>query len=61
MHKIIISDTSCLIALENIGLLSILKELYGEVLITTEVKNEFGQKLPDWIITIQVQDKTKQE
>ena len=61
MHKIIISDTSCLIALGNIGLLSILKELYGEVLITNEVKNEFGQKLPDWIITIQVQDKTKQE
>ena len=34
--------------------------MYGEVLITTEVRNEFGEKLPEWIIVIQVQDKTKQ-
>jgi len=60
MDKIIISDTSCLIALSNIGLLYILKDLYGEVLITTEVKDEFGKQLPDWIIVLQVKDRIKQ-
>ena len=60
MSKIIISDTSCLIALSNIGLLHLLKDLYGEVIITTEVCSEFGGVLPDWIIVIQVKDKLKQ-
>jgi predicted nucleic acid-binding protein len=60
MDKIIISDTSCLIALSNIGLLYILKDLYGEVLITTEVNEEFGKQLPSWIFVLQVKDKIKQ-
>jgi predicted nucleic acid-binding protein len=60
MEKIIISDTSCLIALSNIGLLYILKDLYGEVLITTEVNDEFGKQLPNWIVVLQVKDKLKQ-
>lgn len=60
MDKIIISDTSCLIALSNIGLLYILKDLYREVLITTEVNDEFGKQLPNWIIVLQVKDKIKQ-
>ncbi|MDP1727718.1 MAG: DUF3368 domain-containing protein [Bacteroidota bacterium] len=60
MNKIIISDTSCLIALSNIGLLHLLKDLYGEVIMTTEVYSEFGRGLPDWIIVIQVKNKSKQ-
>ncbi len=60
MDRIIISDTSCLIALSNIGLLHILKELFGEVIITSEVKAEFGSKLPDWMIILQVKDRLKQ-
>lgn len=60
MNKIIISDTSCLIALSNIGLLHIIKDLYGEIIITSEVKAEFGGILPDWIIIHQVKDKAKQ-
>lgn len=60
MDKVIISDTSCLIALSNIGLLHIIKDLYGEILITEEVKGEFGSILPDWIIVHQVKDKAKQ-
>lgn len=60
MHKIIISDTSCLIALQNIGLLNLLKDLYQEILITQEVKNEFGVDLPDWIIVVEVKNKEKQ-
>jgi uncharacterized protein len=56
MDKIIISDTSCLIALQNIGLLNLLKDLYNEILITQEVKNEFGLDLPDWIIVLEVKN-----
>lgn len=60
MDKLIISDTSCLIALSNVGLLHILKDIYEEIIITSEVQNEFGGNLPDWIIVINVKDKEKQ-
>ena len=59
MAKIIISDTSCLIALGNIGLLHILRDLYKEVIITQEVKKEYGEKLPDWFIVLKVQNRNK--
>ncbi|MCL2764573.1 MAG: DUF3368 domain-containing protein [Treponema sp.] len=48
-ESIIISDTSCLIALTNINLLDILRQLYNKVLITPEVANEYGESLPEWI------------
>jgi len=60
MDKIIISDTSCLIALSNIGLLDILRDLYQEVIITKEVQAEFGENLPEWIIVSEVKNKDKQ-
>lgn len=50
MPKIVISDTSCLIILSNINELEILKHLYGEIITTVEISNEFGEPLPDWII-----------
>jgi predicted nucleic acid-binding protein len=60
MDRIIISDTSCLIALSKVGLLNILKELYQEIIITREVQEEFGKNLPEWIIVLEVKDKQKQ-
>jgi len=57
MDKIIISDTSCLIALSNIGLLDVLRDLYQEVIITKEVQAEFGGNLPEWIIVSEVKNK----
>lgn len=60
MDKIIISDTSCLIALSNIGLLDILRDLYQEVIITKEVQAEFSGNLPEWIIVSEVKNKDKQ-
>jgi predicted nucleic acid-binding protein len=60
MNNIIISDTSCLIALQKIGLLNILRELYGEIIITPEVNQEFGKSLPSWIIIRIVQNMDKQ-
>ncbi len=50
MKRVVISDTSCLIILSKIGCLHILQSLFGEILITEEVKNEFGETLPDWIV-----------
>lgn len=50
MKRIVISDTSCLIVLSKIGLMNILQSLFGEVWITEEVKNEFGEALPVWIV-----------
>ncbi|MEZ4847494.1 MAG: DUF3368 domain-containing protein [Bacteroidia bacterium] len=48
--RIIISDASPLIALEDIGELELLKRLYQEVIITDIVRNEIHADLPDWII-----------
>jgi len=53
----IISNTSCLIALDNIGMLFILKKLYGKIYIAEEVFNEFGKSVEDWIAVRQVKDK----
>jgi predicted nucleic acid-binding protein len=46
---LIISDTSCLIALTNIGLLDILKKMCSTVVVTPEIADEYGEPLPDWI------------
>ena len=60
MDKIIISDTSCLIALSKIDKLDLLKNLYNEIIITSDVYKEFGGSLPGWIIITEVKDKQKQ-
>lgn len=49
MPKIVISDTSCLVVLEKINELDLLKNIYSDVLTTPEVKSEFGKPLPGWI------------
>ena len=49
LHKIIIADASPIIALEDIGELSILRDLYGKILITDIVRNEVNAQLPPWI------------
>lgn len=50
MHKIIIYDTSCFIVLTNIGELDLLQKVYGQIVTTTEVLEEFGETLPEWVI-----------
>lgn len=47
--KTIISDTSCFIVLQNIGELDLLHKVYGEVLTTAIVAEEFGEDLPEWV------------
>ena len=61
MDKIIISDTSCLIALSKIEKLDILRDLYQEIIITNDVFREFGGTLPDWILVTEVKDTHRQK
>ncbi len=60
MHKTIISDTSCIILLDKIGELEILNKLFGTIITTQEVAEEFGQQLPSWFETQQPKDKNYQ-
>jgi predicted nucleic acid-binding protein len=60
-REIIIADASCLIVLENIQELSLLQKLFGEVLITEEVKDEFGLHLPEWLKFQEVKNQSKKD
>ncbi len=60
MHKTIISDTSCFIILSKIGELDLLKKVYGQIVTTSDIVEEFGETLPDWVIIENVSDKSRQ-
>jgi predicted nucleic acid-binding protein len=49
MQRIIVADTSCLILLQKIQQLSLLRELFVEITITTKVAEELNMALPDFI------------
>lgn len=49
MNNIIISDTSCLIALDRIGRIDILQKVFKIVYTTKIVAEEFEKPLPEWI------------
>lgn len=49
MWNIIVVDTSCLILLNKIHQLELLKKLFDKISITKTVAKEFGKTLPDWI------------
>lgn len=59
--KTIISDTSCLIILSNIGELDLLNKVYGTIITTSEIASEFGEKIPNWILIKDVVDKYRQQ
>jgi len=61
MHKVIISDTSCLIILTKIGELDLLRDLYQSVTITNTIFFEYGNELPDWIQIENASDEFKQQ
>ena len=60
MPKIIISDTSTLILFHKIGEFNLLQKVYGELITTPEIADEFGEELPDWIKIQKVSDKKYQ-
>lgn len=49
MPKTVISDTSTLIIFQKIEEFNLLKEVYGELITTPEIAQEFGEELPHWI------------
>ena len=61
MPKPIIADTSCFIILNKIRNLDILKQLYGTVIITQEVYQEYNADLPDWVEIQSVADTHRQQ
>jgi predicted nucleic acid-binding protein len=61
LNKIVIADTSCLIGLNNINKLDLLKQLYDIVEITPEVKQEYEKKgdvIPAWFIIKEPENKS---
>jgi predicted nucleic acid-binding protein len=50
MPEVIISDSSCLITLTNAGHLELLKHVYGHIMTTSMVAQEFGLPLPVWVV-----------
>lgn len=48
------------IVLQNIGELDLLHKVYGEVLTTEIVVEEYGEDLPDWVKIESPKDKIKQ-
>ncbi|MDR1918482.1 MAG: DUF3368 domain-containing protein [Tannerellaceae bacterium] len=59
-EMIVIADTSCLIALSRIDALSLLHQLYHRLVITEDIREEFGDPLPAWIEIMPVTDKMYQ-
>ncbi len=57
MQVTIISDTSCLILLHKIDELQLLQKLFGTIIITQIVADEFGNSLPEWISIQNPKDK----
>jgi len=59
MSILIISDTSCLIALDRISRLDLLRELFQQIVTTQDVEEEFGKELPVWIRVVEVKNQDK--
>jgi len=49
MNSAIIADSACLIALDRIGQLTLLKDLFSTIILPNAVADEFGKPL-DWFI-----------
>lgn len=58
MPEVVISDSSCLIALTNAGHLGILQQVYGSIFTTPEVVAEYGLAVPGWIQVRSPKDRT---
>ena len=59
MSVLVISDTSCLIALDKIDQLDLLRKLFQRIITTRKVEEEFGKELPKWIQIVGVKDIAK--
>ncbi len=57
MQKTIVSDTSCLILLDKINQLDLLHKIFGEIIVTKVVADEYGKKL---LVYIQIENPQNQ-
>lgn len=53
----IVSNSSCLIALDNIGMIDLLRQLYGNIYITGEVAQEVGIDFDSWVEVKSIKDR----
>ena len=60
MQRIIVPDTSCLILLQKLNRLDILRDLFKEIKITETIEKEFGEKLPNFFNKIDPKNKNYQ-
>lgn len=56
--RVIIADTSCLILYDKINQFEILQKTFSELIVTTEVAEEYGE-LPDWVVIREVTEKAE--
>lgn len=61
MPSPVIADTSCLIILDKIGELDLLRKVYSSIITTPEVFIEFSGELPGWIFIENVKDNKYRE
>lgn len=61
MPKIVISGTSTLILFHKIDEFNLLQKVYGRLITTPEIAEEFGEELPGWIDIQSVSDKKYQD
>ena len=63
MTRLVVTDTSCLIALNRVGRLRLLAALYDEVVAPSAVIAEYARKqgapLPDWLREVEVTDRAE--
>lgn len=48
MPEIIVSDTSCIILPDKIGRINLLQSIFGTIIITQTIADEFGKDIPDF-------------
>jgi len=56
-ETVVITDTSCLIALSKTDALNLLPALYHRIVVTEEIAEEFGESLPLWLEIMPVTNK----
>lgn len=60
-RMLVITDTSCLIALTRIGEMELLRKLYASIVVTDVIAREFGEPLPEWIEVCKVANAVYQQ
>jgi len=52
----VISDTSCLILYDKLGMLELLQRTFSSLIVTEQVAAEYGEEMPNWIEIIKIKN-----